>query len=118
MTKKISLTFSIFYFLFSISIKADEGMWIPLLLKQLNESDMQRNGLKLSAEEIYSINKSSLKDAIVHFNGSCTAEIISDKGLELLKSLDYIDEISKQSLKSLTTAEINTLNELLDKLRD
>ncbi len=44
--------------------------------------------------------------------------IISDKGLELLKSLDYIDEISKQSLKSLTTAEINTLNELLDKLRD
>ena len=79
MTKKISLTFSIFYFLFSISIKADEGMWIPLLLKQLNESDMQRNGLKLSAEEIYSINKSSLKDAIVHFNGSCTAEIISDK---------------------------------------
>jgi DNA-binding MarR family transcriptional regulator len=44
--------------------------------------------------------------------------IISDKGLELLKSLDYIDEISKQSLKSLTTAEIKTLNELLDKLRD
>lgn len=44
--------------------------------------------------------------------------IISDKGLELLKSLDYIDDISKQSLKSLTTAEINTLNELLDKLRD
>ncbi len=83
MIKKISLTFSVFYFLFSISIKADEGMWIPLLLKQLNESDMQRNGLKLSAEEIYSINKSSLKDAIVHFNGSCTAEIISDKGLML-----------------------------------
>jgi DNA-binding MarR family transcriptional regulator len=44
--------------------------------------------------------------------------IISDKGLELLKSLDYIDDLSKQSLKSLTTAEINTLNELLDKLRD
>ncbi len=44
--------------------------------------------------------------------------IISDKGLELLKSLDYIDDLSKQSLKSLTTTEINTLNELLDKLRD
>lgn len=44
--------------------------------------------------------------------------VISDKGLELLKSLDYIDDLSKQSLKSLTTAEINTLNELLDKLRD
>ncbi|MBK8367441.1 MAG: MarR family transcriptional regulator [Bacteroidetes bacterium] len=44
--------------------------------------------------------------------------VISDKGLELLKSLDYVDDLSKQSLKSLTTAEINTLNELLDKLRD
>lgn len=44
--------------------------------------------------------------------------IISEKGLELLKSLDYIDDLSKESLKSLTTAEINTLNELLDKLRD
>lgn len=44
--------------------------------------------------------------------------IISDKGLELLKSLDYIDDLSKQSLKSLTTEEINTLNTLLDKLRD
>ena len=44
--------------------------------------------------------------------------VITDQGLELLKSLDYIDDLSKQSLKSLTTAEINTLNELLDKLRD
>lgn len=44
--------------------------------------------------------------------------VISDKGLELLKSLDYIDDLSKQSLKSLTTEEINTLNTLLDKLRD
>lgn len=64
-------------------IKADEGMWLPLLLKQLNEPDMQKNGLKLSAEDIYSINKSCLKDAIVHFNGGCTAEVISDKGLIL-----------------------------------
>ena len=44
--------------------------------------------------------------------------VITDQGLKLLKSLDYIDDLSKQSLKSLTTAEINTLNELLDKLRD
>lgn len=44
--------------------------------------------------------------------------VITGQGLELLKSLDYIDDLSKQSLKSLTTAEINTLNELLDKLRD
>src|ERR1035437_7323977 len=83
MTKKIISSFFIFSFLFSNFVKADEGMWLPLLLKQLNESDMQKNGLKLSAEDIYSINKSSLKDAIVQFGGGCTAEIISDKGLML-----------------------------------
>ena len=83
MIKKILASFLTFLFLFSITLKADEGMWLPLLLKQLNESDMQKNGLKLSAEDIYSINKSSLKDAIVQFGGGCTAEIISDKGLML-----------------------------------
>jgi hypothetical protein len=67
----------------SSAVKADEGMWLPLLLKQLNEPDLQKNGLKLSVEDIYSINKSCLKDAIVQFNGGCTAEVISDKGLIL-----------------------------------
>ena len=62
---------------------ATEGMWIPLLLKSLNESDMKEMGLKLSAEDIYSINHSSLKDAIVHFGGGCTAEVISEQGLIL-----------------------------------
>ena len=56
-------------------------MWLPIFLKAMNEADMQNKGLKLSAEDIYSINKSSLKDAIVHFGGGCTAEIISDQGL-------------------------------------
>src|ERR1035437_3422862 len=83
MTKKIISSFLFLSFLFSGFVKADEGMWLPLLLKQLNESDMQTNGLKLSAEDIYSINKSSLKDAIVQFGGGCTAEVISDKGLLL-----------------------------------
>jgi hypothetical protein len=83
MTKKILPVLVFISILFSNYVKADEGMWLPLLLKQLNESDMQKNGLKLSAEDIYSINKSSLKDAVVHFNGGCTAEIISDKGLLL-----------------------------------
>ena len=69
--------------IFSNLMKADEGMWLPLLLKQLNEPDLQKNGLKLSVEDIYNINKSCLKDAIVHFNGGCTAEVISDKGLIL-----------------------------------
>lgn len=62
---------------------AKEGMWLPQLLKNLNESDMQTMGLKLSAEDIYSINQSSLKDAIVSFGGFCTAEVISDQGLLL-----------------------------------
>ncbi|SNC61780.1 Peptidase S46 [Hymenobacter gelipurpurascens] len=63
--------------------RADEGMWLPLLLKQLNEADMQKKGLKLTAEQIYSINQGSLKDAVVQFGGGCTGEIISDQGLLL-----------------------------------
>lgn len=63
---------------------ADEGMWLPLLVKRLNYEDMRKHGLQLTADEIYSVNHSSLKDAIVSLNGgSCTAEMISDKGLLL-----------------------------------
>ena len=70
-------------FLMSGTAMATEGMWIPLLLKSLNESDMQAMGLRLSAEDIYSINHSSLKDAVVHFGGGCTAEVVSEEGLIL-----------------------------------
>lgn len=66
----------------SFLAKADEGMWMPLLISQ-NYEAMQKMGLKLTPEQIYSINKSSLKDAIVHFGGGCTGEIISEKGLIL-----------------------------------
>lgn len=62
---------------------AGEGMWIPIFLKQLNEAEMKAHGMQLSAEDIYSINQSSLKDAIVHFGGGCTSEIISSDGLLL-----------------------------------
>ena len=69
--------------LFSFNVlHAHEGMWIPSLLKVL-EGQMQSEGMKISAEDIYSINKSSLKDAIVHFGGGCTAEVVSKKGLIL-----------------------------------
>jgi hypothetical protein len=64
-------------------VKADEGMWFLMFLEKNNMRDMQKMGLKLTAEEIYSINNSSLKDAIVQFNGGCTAEIISKDGLVL-----------------------------------
>lgn len=61
---------------------AEEGMLIPSVI-QAFESDMKAKGMKLSAEDIYSVNNSSLKDAILHFNGGCTAELVSDKGLLL-----------------------------------
>ncbi len=64
------------------NLKADEGMWIPMLISQ-NFEAMQRMGLKLTPEQIYSVNNSSMKDAIVHFGGGCTGEIISSKGLLL-----------------------------------
>ena len=71
------------FFLLSINIlHAHEGMWIPSLLKVL-EGQMQSEGMQITAEDIYSINQSSLKDAIVHFGGGCTAEVVSKKGLIL-----------------------------------
>lgn len=66
-----------------LNLNADEGMWLLPLLKQLNMEQMRELGLELSAEEIYSINQSSLKDAIVIFGGGCTGEMISDMGLLL-----------------------------------
>ncbi len=83
MKLRIAALSIIFSLLTPFAMIANEGMWLPLLLKELNEKDMQMSGLKLSAEDIYSINKSSLKDAIVHFGGGCTAEVVSDKGLIL-----------------------------------
>ncbi len=79
--KKILLT--IHFSVLTIFCIADEGMWLPQMLQALNIKDMQKNGCKLTAEQIYSVNKSSLKDAIVQFGGGCTAEIISEKGLIL-----------------------------------
>ncbi len=63
--------------------RADEGMWLPLLIERLNYVDMQKEGLKLTAEEIYSVNHSSLKDAIIQFGNGCTGEMISSQGLLL-----------------------------------
>ncbi len=67
----------------SLCVRAHEGMWIPSLLAALNEPEMKTMGLNLTAEDIYSVNKSSLKDAIVLFGGGCTAEVISKQGLIL-----------------------------------
>jgi hypothetical protein len=69
-------------FIFNKSLRADEGMLIPSLIAAF-ESDMKAKGMKLSAEQIYSVNKASLKDAILQFGGGCTAELVSDQGLLL-----------------------------------
>ncbi|PLX00808.1 MAG: serine protease [Marinilabiliales bacterium] len=80
---KKSIIFLIISLFFKLSGIAGEGMWIPMLLEQLNEKEMKAMGMNITAEDIYSINHSSLKDAIVLFGRGCTAEIISDKGLLL-----------------------------------
>ncbi|MFZ1527649.1 MAG: S46 family peptidase [Ferruginibacter sp.] len=61
--------------------RADEGMWLPMLLGQQVYNDMVKKGLKLTKEQLYSINKSSIKDAIIIFGGGCTGEIVSSQGL-------------------------------------
>lgn len=80
------------------TVKADEGMWLPALIEKLNINQMKQLGLKISPEEIYSINKSSLKDAVVSLDhGSCTAELISAEGLLLTNHHCGFDEIQQHS---------------------
>lgn len=66
---------------FLLKAAADEGMWLPMLLGQQVYADMVKKGLKLSKEQLYSVNKASLKDAIIIFGGGCTGEIVSNEGL-------------------------------------
>ena len=91
-------------FSFSFCSFADEGMWIPLLLKK-NEADMQKKGFKLTAEDVYSINHSSMKDAVVLFGGGCTGEIISSEGLLLTNH-----HCGYWAINSISTVENNYLH--------
>jgi len=77
--------------------RADEGMWLPLLIKRLNYTDMKTKGLQLTPEEIYSVNNSSLKDAIVSLGGFCTAEVISKEGLLLTNHHCGFDAVQSHS---------------------
>ena len=86
-------------------VRADEGMWFLMFIERLNQRDMEKLGLRLTAEEIYSINHSSLKDAVVQFNGGCTAELISSQGLVLTNhhcGYDAIAELSTPEQDHLT----------------
>jgi len=87
-------------------VRADEGMWFLMFIERLNHRDMEKMGLQLTAEEIYSINHHSLKDAIVQFNGGCTAEIVSKDGLVLTNH-----HCGYESIAELSTAEQNYLKD-------
>ncbi|MAC95629.1 MAG: serine protease [Flavobacteriales bacterium] len=104
--KKISILIAGFMLAFA-PVKADEGMWLPMLVKRLNYVDMQKQGLQLTPEEIYSVNNSSLKDAIVRLGrGFCTGEIISDQGLMLTNH-----HCGFGAIQELSTEENNYLDD-------
>ncbi|HLO60601.1 MAG TPA: S46 family peptidase [Bacteroidales bacterium] len=83
--------------LMNFAVKADEGMWLLPLIKKLNIDTMHSLGFRLTAEDIYSINHSSLKDAVVIFGGGCTGEIVSDEGLILTNHHCGYDAIQNHS---------------------
>jgi hypothetical protein len=95
--KKFILSFVAVVALFPATLFANEGMWFLMHIQRLNQRDMQKMGLQLTAEEIYSINNSSVKDAIVQFNGGCTAEMISKDGLVLTNHHCGYDAIAELS---------------------
>lgn len=88
------------------TLHADEGMWLPLLLKGLNEAQMKQMGMKMSAEDIYSINRGSLKDAVVSFGGGCTGGIVSNQGLLLTNH-----HCGHGRIQALSTPEKNFLQD-------
>jgi len=83
---------------------ADEGMWIPLLLEKYNIEEMKSKGFKLTAEDIYSINQASMKDAIVIFGRGCTGELISAQGLIMTNHQTV--NVSKIPLTSLFCVQL------------
>jgi hypothetical protein len=92
--------------LVAFPVRADEGMWFLMFIERLNHRDMEKMGLQLTTEEIYSINNHSLKDAIVQFNGGCTAEIISKEGLVLTNH-----HCGYNAIAELSSAEQNYLKD-------
>ena len=98
------LLLSIFAITSMLSVRADEGMWIPMLIGK-NYDEMVNMGLKLSKEDLYSINKSSIKDAVIQFGGGCTGEIISPNGLLITNH-----HCGYSAIASLSTVEKNYLD--------
>jgi hypothetical protein len=80
---KFLIVLTLIFSFAAVQVKADEGMWLLQYLEKMNIKVMRGQGCKLTAQQIYDINHSSLKDAIMIFGGGCTAEVVSDKGLVL-----------------------------------
>ncbi len=97
-----NIVFQLVIFFFAQNLLAQGGMWLPMHLEKQNEKEMKSLGLKLDADDIYNLNKSSIKDAICQFDGGCTGEIISPKGLLLTNHHCGFDAI-----QSLSTLEKN-----------
>ncbi|MFN6013920.1 MAG: S46 family peptidase, partial [Flavobacteriales bacterium] len=95
--KQLKISLIAFIVMLGSFARADEGMWFLMFIDRLNQRDMEKMGLQLTAEEIYSINNHSLKDAIVQFNGGCTAEVISKDGLLLTNHHCGYDAIAELS---------------------
>lgn len=74
---------SLLFLIISINLSATEGMWIPGMIQQMVADNMTTLGMKITAEDLYSINKSCIRDAVVHFDGGCTGVLVSDQGLLL-----------------------------------
>lgn len=104
MKRTVYLLLCVMFLSLANAVKADEGMWIPMLIGK-NYEQMKKQGFKLTAKDLYNANGSSLKDAIVHFGGFCTGEIVSDKGLIFTNHHCGYDAIASNS-----TAQDNILD--------
>ena len=103
--KKVLIAIIAFIFVTNLAVKADEGMWIPLLINK-NIAEMQEMGLKLTADDIYNVNHSSIKDAITIFGRGCTGEIISPEGLLLTNH-----HCGYGSIQKVSTPDANYLDD-------
>ena len=104
--KRVLLTLASALLLLPATLRADEGMWLLPLLEKMNAGTMQKLGCRLTPEQIYSVNNSSIKDAIVQFGGGCTGEIISGRGLLVTNH-----HCGYGSIQSLSSTEHNYLED-------
>ena len=105
MSVRLKTLFCCLFLLLMQTARADEGMWVLHWLDRL-EDDMQAKGMRLSAEDIYSINRSSIKDAVLQFGGGCTGSVISDKGLVVTNH-----HCGFGAIQRLSTVEDDLLND-------